>query len=286
MCVQEGPDFFVVGAPKTATTSLHHYLSQHPDLFVPSIKEPHYFSWPEVADTYYRTTFVTTEPAYRALYEPCPAESVSGDFSTSYLFSQTAAARIHAHRPDARIIISLRDPVERAVSHYRMDLRDGYTSASLGSLVDASAPDPRFRREYIDVGRYAHQIVRYTDRFPPEHVHFILFDDLMLDPKREVRRLLRFLGVDEHQEIDVSGKRNTAGRPRSPVAARMIRSTVAHRVVSVLPERPRSILRRSLLRPETAAPSADLHEALADEFVGEIDVLEEMLGRDLGAWRR
>lgn len=284
--MHEGPDFFVVGAPKAATTTLYEHLGRHPDLFVPTIKEPHYFSWPHVADTYYRASFVSTEAAYGALYAQCPEGALAGDFSTSYLFSEIAAGRIRDRLPNAKIIIVLRDPVERALSHHRMDVRDGYTSEPIETLIAPSASDPRFRREYIDVGRYAQQIQRYTERFPSEQIKIVLFDDLVGDTQLGVRGILEFLGVDVNHEIDESTARNVSGVPRSSVSARIVRSSVTARFAATLPPRLRALARRTLLRSEDLSTPTLASKTLALEFAGELDMLEELLGIDLAPWRR
>lgn len=284
--MQRWPDFFVVGAPKAATTSLHHYLGQHPELFTSRIKEPHFFSWPEVADTYYRTRFVTSEADYLALYEACPTACQAGDFSTSYLFSPGAAERIADRCPDAKIVIVLRDPVDRALSHHRMDLRDGYTSEPIELLIAASATDKRFRREYIDVGHYADQIKRYTDRFASDQVHVMLYDNVTADLAGELKSLLEFLGVDEAFTFDLSATKNTSREPASNFAAAITRSTAAARLRPLVPQQARAVARRALTRPGTSTTSSTTLELLDAEFADEIDALEGLLDIDLDAWRR
>ncbi len=117
------PNFFLVGAPKSGTSSFYEYLSAHPDIYLPKVKELHYFAYPEVADTYYDVPFVASESEYLGLFDNRRGEKCAGDLSPSYLYRELAADRIQRFQPDAKIIISLRNPIKRAISHYLMDVR-------------------------------------------------------------------------------------------------------------------------------------------------------------------
>jgi len=279
-----GPDFFVVGAPRAATTSLYHALGRHPQVFVPSVKEPHFYAWPEVADTYYDTSFVSEAADYLALFAARQPGQIAGDFSTSYLFRHRAASRIRADNPDARIVMVLRHPVERALSHHRMDRRDGYTMASLTDLLGPTAPDPRFRREYLDVGRYADQIRAYREHFDDRQLHIILFDDLVGAPGATIRRLFGFLGVDVEVEVGAFEARNDTGTSRSPLGRRLQGSPVAAELGRRLGRRPRRLARRLLYRPDRTGPDPRDRAMLAELLGSEIRELEQVIGRDLSAW--
>jgi Sulfotransferase family len=116
------PDFFVVGAAKSGTTSLYHYLDQHPDVYMPRNKEPHYFS--RVPPFPGRGSHpVTSEEEYLDLFKLWNKESVAGEASPSYLWDEKAPYRIKETVPQAKIIAILRHPVERAYSHYLMDVK-------------------------------------------------------------------------------------------------------------------------------------------------------------------
>ena len=128
--------FFIVGAPKAGTTSLHHYLKQHPDVYVPERKEMHFFSQPEVLNTYYETEeMVKSSDEYEKHYEDASNEQICGDITPSYLYNNNAANRIYSFSPEAKIIIILRDPVERAISHYLMDVRKGFVDVEMMDIL-------------------------------------------------------------------------------------------------------------------------------------------------------
>lgn len=279
-----GPDFFVVGAPRAATTSLYHALGQHPQIFVPPIKEPHFYSCPEVTDTYYDTVIVDDADRYRALFEGRGPDQQAGDFSTSYLFRHRSAARIHADNPEARIVMVLRHPVDRALSHHRMDRRDGYTIAPLRELLGPTAPDPRFRREYLDVGRYAGQVRAYREYFDDRQLHIVLFDDLIADPATTLRNLLGFLGVDQ-LDIGPLEVRNHTGSARSMLGRRLGTNPVAAQIGRRLGRRGRRLARRLLYRPNRAGPDPQDRALLVELLANEIDDLEGVIGRDLSAWK-
>lgn len=278
-----GPDFFVVGAPRAATTSLYHALGRHPQVFVPAIKEPHFYACPEVTDTYYDTVIVDDEGQYRALYEGRQDGQLAGDFSTSYLFRHRAAGRIHSDNPEARIVMVLRHPVDRAISHHRMDRRDGYTLASIRELLGPTAPDPRFRREYLDVGRYAAQIRAYREYFDDRQLHIVLFDDLVADPAATLGQLLQFLGLDD-ADIGPLEVRNHTGAPRSDLGHRLGTNPVAAQLGRRLGRGPRKLARRLLYRPDRAGPDPEDRALLVELLANEITELEGVIGRDLSAW--
>ena len=132
------PNFFIVGAPKAGTTSLYAYLSMHPEVFMPStIKEPDYFSHKAILaqNLYYNTTHVTNLEEYLDLFSLANGEKAIGEASVSYLYYQEAARNLYDFNPEARIIIILREPVERAFSHYLMDARLGLIKATFDDIV-------------------------------------------------------------------------------------------------------------------------------------------------------
>ena len=152
---RQTPKFLLVGAPKAATSSLYHYMNQHDDIYVPADKEPHYFSYPEVSDNYYEAPIVTTEEEYLRLFADRQGQRMAGDFSPSYLFHSQAASRIKAFQPRAKILILLRNPIKRAISHFLMDVREGLQQRPLADFFHATDEDRLFYREYIELGMYS-----------------------------------------------------------------------------------------------------------------------------------
>lgn len=205
------PDFFVVGANRAGTTSLYHHLRSHPEIFMCEPKEPSFFAFAgrERRDSRTWKTFaphlVLDEHAYRALFDAA-GERLAGEASTAYLDSPVAPQRIRAAVPSARIVISLRDPVECFVSRMRTLAAFNIRWKDLGRALaefDAGAGEEFFYYRYHDA------VKRYLELFTPGRVKIVLFDDFADDPQRIVRDVYEFLGVDpDHRPQDLGTRFN------------------------------------------------------------------------------
>ena len=174
-------DFFIVGAPKAGTTSLYHYLNEHPQVEMSSQKEPDYFSDEAIHQQgmYYGKNRVNTLDNYESLF--VQKESVVyGEGSVSYLFYDNVAEDIKKYNPNAKIIIMLRNPIERAFSHYLMDYRLGLISDSFENIIAKKSKHKNahlFYQQYIEVSKYAKQIQRYLDFFEKDNILVIDYED-------------------------------------------------------------------------------------------------------------
>ncbi|MCB9741378.1 MAG: sulfotransferase [Alphaproteobacteria bacterium] len=199
------PDWYLVGAPRCGTTSLFTTLSHHPQLYTPAHKEPHFFG----RDLSVQPHTVRDEALYLSLFEGARAEQRVGEGSVWYLHSQRAAQEIAARRPDARILILLRDPVEMVRSLHALFLRTGNEDLpDLGDALDAmparregrALPEACYFPEglqYTAVARWAEGIRRYRELFGEDQVLLLRLDELKEAPAQTCRRVHRFLGVDE-----------------------------------------------------------------------------------------
>lgn len=293
------PDFYIVGAAKCGTSSMYAYLRQHPDIFMPEFKEPHFFGSDLTSDIYVRD-----ESRYLSLFAPAGPGALRGEASPSYLISTRAAQEIHSHRPDAKILIMIRSPVELIVSlhtHNLVTLNED--RIDLGEAL-ALEPDRRDGRNLPRTNYVAHtvhyralatlspMIYRYFDVFPREQIHIVVFDDLKRDVHGEYRRVLRFLGVDDSfvPEFRVSNARR---RLRSPRLARIYTNPSVRWQAIARAVRPLVYpVYRGLLDWNTVpgeAPKAVPPELLAElrgEFAEEVGRLSEITGRDLSGWCR
>jgi len=162
-------DFFIVGAPKAGTTSLYHYLNEHPQVEMSIQKEPDYFSDKAIQKQgmYYGKNRIDTLKKYEALFMQKEAV-LYGEWSVSYLFYENVAEDIKSYNPNAKIIIMLRNPIDRAFSHYLMDYRLGLVSESFEDIIDKKSNHKNahlFYQQYIQVGEYANQIQKYFKVF-------------------------------------------------------------------------------------------------------------------------
>jgi len=292
------PDFFIVGAPRCGTTAMYEYLRRHPQIFMPRHKEPMYFG-ADLTQLHKRLT----EADYLHLFKRARSGQRVGEASTWYLFSTSAAREIRDFAPEAQIIVMLRNPVD-VMHSLHTELRF-YTSEVIATFEDALAAEadrkqgrrlgPSRRPEallYREVVRFADQLERYLEVFPPEHVKVVLFDDLVRDPAGTFADVLRFLGVDDTIRPAAFRVVNASKLPRLPVLQSLI--VRPPRVVSWLVPAVRRIpsahrLRAALLSANSRRvrrPPLDraLRLRLDSELAEEVRRLATVLDRDLSEW--
>jgi hypothetical protein len=281
------PNLFLVGAAKAGTTSLYQELARHPAIYMSPMKEPHFFSRIEPAPE--RAAFfphVTDEDEYLALFAGATTEEVLGEASTSYLWDRQAAERIKRVVPEARILIMLRDPVDRAYSQYWNDVREGIERRSfLDALVEEQRSGPGgwgVSSLLIDCGRYADQVVRYLDHFGAR-VHVLFFEEFVGHEASTIADVYSFLGVRSPTAGAAPRRMNPASLPRNSLSAALLASAKVRRVVRATVPRPlRSRLRVGLLKQVTPPPMDPAARALLTEvYRSEVRRLAELLGKPL-----
>ena len=200
------PNFFIVGAPKCGTTSLHEYLQRHPEIFMPFFKEPHFFG-SDLEGSRFRQ-FRAKPERYLKLFRDARGEKRIGESSPWYLTSERAAAEIQAYDPAAKIIIMLRNPIDMMYSMWSQFRYSGNEQIETFEEALAAEADRqagrRIRRvahcvtglRYREMTRFARQVPRYFERFGRENVKIIIFDDFRSDTPAVFRDVLAFLEVD------------------------------------------------------------------------------------------
>ena len=285
------PNFFLVGAAKAGTTSIYAYLSQHPRVFFPTIKEPHFFTQVRPApELRFLIEAISKRSAYLRLYACAAGHEVIGDASPSYLWHPEVPQRIRAKVPQAKIAIILRDPVERAYSHYLMDFREGAQSKPFyeALLEDMERPEKGWGVSYLyyELGLYAAQLQRYLDAFRPEQVKVLMFDDFRREPRMVLRELTDFLGVDPNpvSAIDTSRKYNSYAAPRNQFLRRIAGAKFSRILGQILVPRwlGASIFERFFLKPAPKPPlDPRVRDLLCSLYDPELNTLERLLGRKL-----
>lgn len=207
------PNLFIVGQPKSGTTALHQFLGQHPDIYMSSIKEPHFFCADfhlESDRAYGKQRFFDfrSESAYLQLFAKAKGVKIAGESSTNYLYSQVAAEKIHNFNPDAKIIIILREPAKFLYSLHSHYVK--FTEENEPDFLTALALESDRRQEkstscrvtspsylyYSQRIKYSQQIQRYLNRFKSNQIKIIIFEDFKSENERVFREILEFLGVD------------------------------------------------------------------------------------------
>jgi hypothetical protein len=295
------PDFFIAGAPKAGTTAVHAALAQHPSLYMSAVKEPKFFltdgppptrGGPGDVQTY--REHVWRRDDYEALFDPAPAGSLRGESTPFYLYNRAAQRRIHDLIPDARMIVILRDPVERAHSNWTHLWSAGLDP--VGDFVLACAEEER-RIEagwadfwhYTALGRYGEQLEQLYTLFPRENVFVFRYRALVEDPARALGRICGFLGVPQGILTEVPRENVTAHPQRSlrhRTVSKVLRASAA--VSSVLPgaaavtESLERILQRD--SPPRQPLTWEQRQALIPRFEADIRLLEDITGDDYRDW--
>lgn len=221
------PNFLVIGAGKSGTTSLYQYLKQHPQIFTSPRKEPRFFSYEGEALNFNdpsssKVSVVTDIETYCSLFKDATNEIAIGEASTWYLSSPKAPERINHHVPDIKLIAVLRDPVERAYSHYCHLRRD--EAEPITDFVQAmSAEEQRIKNNwsphwhYKQQGFYYTHLKRYFNLFDRDQIKVYLFEDFTHNTLEVVQDIFHFLDVDESFVPNVSIKYNLSGIPKNRV---------------------------------------------------------------------
>jgi hypothetical protein len=220
------PNFIIVGAAKCGTTSLDRYLKQHPDIYMCPVKEPYFFSFMNEKpnflgphDTAVNNVIVSDIRVYKSFFKDVQNQKAIGECSNSYLFFENTPPRIKKFIPDCRIIIILRDPIERTYSHYRQAVMIGHEELSFEEALEKEHERKengwRWHYQYIAQSMYYQQVKRYFDLFDRKQVFVGLFEDLKADPANFTKEILVFLGVDPIVEHINFEKHNVSGIPKS-----------------------------------------------------------------------
>ncbi|MFC1598187.1 sulfotransferase domain-containing protein [Patescibacteria group bacterium] len=283
-------DFIGLGAPKAGTTWIAQSLAMRPDICLSEPKEVEYFN------TF--RTFPSTEKNrnhtqplewYIRHFQHCGKDAVKGEFSTMYLADEDAPGRIHAQFPDAKLIICLRNPIDRAYSHYWM--YRNYHKTETREFTKAFADEESYRKN----GMYYTHIQRYLEYFSRNQLLLILFDDIKERPAEVMKQVVQFLELDESIPLEyVEGKANIARQVKSPGFAKLVGKASRGMIASGLSPVNRflkkiglkKILMRLISKPYSY-PKMDeaTREKVGEAFQQDVDQLATFLNRDLSDWK-
>ena len=275
------PTFVGIGAQKCASTWLYHVLQDHPEVQVSEEKELNFFSFNfDRGYQWYEHHFADA------------AKSVCGEISPSYFCEEGVPQRVREYRKDMKVIVSFRDPVERALSNHRHEVRLGNFHSPDNSFESGLTNNPM----YVQQGRYATHLKRWLAYFPEEQIFSVLMEDIKADPLAVAQRLYEFVGVDatfEPQSIDrkynVSFANRSQGLRRIKDVAYKMSSTPGLRWTWSLGKKLglRSAYRKVNTMESSEAiqePPADLLHGLREKFAPELRGLAELIRRPLDSW--
>jgi len=280
--------FFIVGAPKAGTTSLFHYLNTHPEIKMSSAKEPNYFSDKELFDQglYYGTSRIDTLQKYNSLFSGRKKEKLMGESSVSYLYYSEVPKRIKVYNTDSKIIVMLRNPVDRAFSHYLMDYRLGLTSESFESEFNKKI-GLKFQ-QYFLLGNYSSQVKRYIDVFGRENIHFIWYSDFKKNTSLELEKVFDFLSLNTNYCLDFNKVHNSFFMPKNNIVRKIYSIIWLRKVlVSLIPSTFISLI-KSILFNKGNKPkiSVEVRNSVSLYFEKDIEILEKLLSINLEKWKK
>ncbi len=259
------PDFLIIGAAKAATTWLQRCLQAQPAVFIPD-PELHYFS-----REYHRGA-----DWFNGFFDEAPEEAITGEKSNSYFDQPEAMRRIKEHVPGAKLILQLRNPIERAYSDYCMLYRRGEVGPEMELYFK---PGGRF----LEGGRYGHHLGHIDDLFPAEQLLLLVYDDVLNQPTDHLAKVRDFLALEALAPVETKVKDKTEAIVPAP-----IRRTLKGLKPVLTPYRDQAWFKkaRGLIAREPDYPTLtpDLHARLRDYYADDIETLGRRLGRDLTPW--
>jgi len=285
MNTEKWPNFFIVGTSKAGTTSLYEYLKQVPGIFMSPRKEPYFFVNDVLSDD--STNPVQNREEYLDLYNNVNDEDAIGE-SSLYLWYPEAPKLIHEVVPHARIIIILRDPINRAFSHYAMLLRDGIVKISfheaLMALKSKIENKNRDVPHYLKISFYSNDVKRFIDVFGREQVKILFFEKFVQNEKITIAEVLQFLGISYDVNNLKIRKHNPASVPRTAFTKLILNSNLISKISrNLFSDSLKIKLIDRLLFKETVPPKlSSEHKKLLRQFYQEdVEKLQKILSCEL-----
>jgi hypothetical protein len=301
------PDFLVIGAGKSGTTSVDKYLSQHPDIFVPKSKEPNFFGYENMKvedfngnqeEIAHFKRSVTRLEDYLKIFEEAKPHQIKGETSNTYMYHEQAPEKIKYYNPDVKLIAVLRQPAGRLYSRYLHLARENRTpTKNFSDCLDRSSIWWK-RNDLIKEGFYYKNLYKYYELFPKENIRVYLYEDLQSNPLKVMQDIYGFLGVDATFSPDVTVRYNESGFVKNKFLNKIYGQGgfISRSIRAILPTTLVQKLRGNLaLKKKMFAlrsknldrPGMDpaIRKTLTfDVYQEDIKNLEKLIGRDLGNW--
>jgi hypothetical protein len=291
------PNFFIVGAPKCGTTALYEYLKEHPNIFLPQLKEPHFFA-KEMHEQ--RSFYTRTANEYFALFNKVTENHIAiGEASVFYIYSFKALEEIRRFNSSAKIIVMLRNPVDMIVSlHSQMvysltETRIDFKQAWRANYMPKQRPCPAIET-YMQAGQFSVHIKKLFSIFPKCQVKIILLEDLQKSAKDVYEDVLRFLDipsdhrtyfpkVNENKELRITALgKFTQNPPRLLwIMCRYANNFMGEKLLELV----KSVLRVNDIVVKRQPTHPELREEIIEVFSEDIDKLSALIQRDLGYWK-
>ncbi|MGF1604220.1 MAG: sulfotransferase [Thermosynechococcaceae cyanobacterium] len=290
------PNFLVIGAAKSGTTALHHYLQQHPQVYMTPEKETNFFAFigedlqfQGPGDAEINRFSITHFEDYAAQFAAVTDEIAIGEACPLYLYHPKAPERIQANIPNAKLIVILRSPVERAYANFLHLVRDGREPHE--NFAHALKEEPQRIQEnwewfwhYRQQGFYAMQLQRYCDRFPSDQLKIYLYEDLIQTPQTLLQGIFHYLEVDASFKPNMTIRPNKSGMPKNRLMHQIL--TQPNPLKSILKPLFPAHLRQKIQHQNLGKPqiSPEVRQSLAALYQEDILRCQDIIQRDLTAW--
>lgn len=255
-----------------------------------SDKEPNYFSWKEIEQQqlYYRKKNVKTEAEYFELFQTTENTKICGEGSVSYLWYPECPQRISSFAPEARIIISLRDPVKRAFSHYQMDYSLGLTPFTFEEIWNNGSEHPKsgiYFQQYFLLSQYHNQVKRYLDQFQ-QQVLILFHEELVAHPEKVIASLCTFLNISARPEDTEIEQTNVSAAGKNILVRTLYKNEGFRKMVGAIAGEKVKEKIKSILFTKKALPqlSASMEKTLREYYSTDIRKLEGLLNKNLQHW--
>jgi hypothetical protein len=289
------PNFLIIGAPKAGTTSIYHFLSKHPQVYMPELKEPRFFALEGKtidADDPVNKGCITTIEDYKALFSKVGNQIAIGEASPMYFANEDAPEKIKKYLGSPKIIALVRNPIERTYSHYLFALQQGYEPADC-TLTEAVTNDSIVYkgftrvRPYVKDSLYFENLSRFMKYHSPENLLVINFDDFIKDANKVIANLCVFLGIDPPDSEIPKEQFAKSGKPKNVFLHRLVnKSRIPLNLGKLIPKSFKESLKAkvndsNLVKPKITAEEKQL---LRDIFKKDVEQLSKLLNKDFEYW--
>lgn len=300
------PNFMIIGAGKSGTTALYEYLAEHPSVYMSPVKETNFFvlegtSLVDPKDDpeqlFHYPWSITKWEDYTSLFDGVTTETAIGEVSPMYLYSKEAAFKIKEKFPDIKLIVILRNPVDRLYSRFMHLARENRRPTS--RFEDALQKDTIWwrRNDLVKEGFYHQHLQKYYELFSKDQIKVVLYDDFRTDPLREVQNIYEFIGVNGWHEPDLNTEYNVSGLIKNPVLDKFIgqRSLIKELAGRINPKFKEAITNNQQLKKwvnqlrkknlvKVPIPANVRNAMIQSVYGSDIEQLQVLINRDLSNW--
>jgi len=280
------PNFFIVGAVKSASTTLYLYLEKSSDVYMSPIKEPLFFA--PSAYPYKRFVAIKDKNEYLSLFKNVKTQKAIGEASGAYLTDPDSPKLIHDQIPDAKIIMMLRNPVDRAYSYYLHNIRNGSEIKNFREAVECelqNISDFDVHRFYLGGSMYHDAVQRYINNFGLENVKVLIFEEFIKNERKYVKEVLLFLGVDSESPESIDGLDNAFRIAKNPLFQNIITNNLILKFVrkTRISQQRIQWVREKILEKKVSKPnlSPEDRKFLKEYFNDDVQKLKKLLRREL-----